>query len=67
MNDIECVEQVLVNISARTFVLVSDQGSKKEITCESSEQFMSVLDLVNQNIQHYEIVYSDLPVCEEAI
>jgi hypothetical protein len=67
MNDIECVEKVLVNISARTFVLVSDQGGKKEIVCETGDQFMSVLDIVNQNIQHYEIVYSDLPTCEKIV
>lgn len=67
MNDIECVEKVFINISSRTFTLVSDQGSEKEIICETSDQFMSVLDIVNQNVQHYQIVYSDLPTYEEII
>ena len=37
---------VVVDICTRSFVLLSDKGEEKEVTCESFQQFTNILEFV---------------------
>ena len=41
----EYVTAAVVDICLRSFYLVSNEGVVQEITCESTDQFMDVLEL----------------------
>ena len=38
----------VVNTTARSFYLYSSDGSEKEVTCETTQQFMDVLKLCRE-------------------
>ena len=51
-----------VNTTARSFYLLSSDGSEREITCETPEQFMDVLKLCREvlpDIDEDLLVYTD--------
>ena len=52
----------VVNTTARSFYLLSSDGSEKEITCETSDQFMDVLKLCREVLDEIDddlLVYTD--------
>ena len=52
----------VVNTTARSFYLLSSDGSEKEITCETSEQFMDVLKLCREVLDEIDddlLIYTD--------
>ena len=54
------VFEVVVDICARTFKLKSDKGNHKIIACDSTEEFMRVLDVCDKMLEPEMIVYADL-------
>ena len=58
----ECVQGVVIDVCTKSFLLLSDQGSTKEVNCESTEQFMNVLEVVTSNLGLDQIEYSDIAV-----
>jgi hypothetical protein len=58
----EFVYEVIVDICARTFKLKSSDGDNKIIACESSEEFMRVLDVCDQMLEPYMIKYAELAI-----
>ena len=54
--ELETLEQVIVDITSRKFVLISNTGDRKEIDCDM-DQFMRVLDLVRELVPTDEVIY----------
>ena len=52
----EVLEKVIVDITSRKFVLISNTGDRKEIDCDM-DQFMRVLDLVRELVPTEEVIY----------
>lgn len=57
MND-EVLSRCVVDPCKRTFYLYSNEGDEKVITCETSDQFMNVLDLCRRMLDEDVLVYS---------
>ena len=54
--ELETLEQVIVDIPSRKFVLFSNTGDQKEVDCDM-DQFMRVLDLVRELVPSNEVFY----------
>ena len=52
----ECLEQVIVDITSRKFVLIGNQGERKEIDCDM-EQFMNVLNIIRELTPIEQVTY----------
>tara|TARA_B100001989_G_scaffold247184_1_gene219049 strand:- start:230 stop:409 length:180 start_codon:yes stop_codon:yes gene_type:complete len=52
----EKLEKVIVDITSRSFTLISDSGDTKRIDC-NAEQFMRVLDVVRNMLTTEEVTY----------
>ena len=53
---LEVLEQVIVDIASRKFVLIGNQGERKEIDCDM-EQFMNVLNVIREIVPTEEVIY----------
>ena len=60
--DNEVVEGIVIDVCTRTFKLWSDEGSERIVTCETTEQFMDVLEVVTDQLEPDRIEYADLSV-----
>jgi hypothetical protein len=60
--DNEVVEGIVIDVCTRTFKLWSDEGSERIVTCETTEQFMDVLEVVTDQLDPDRIEYADLSV-----
>lgn len=60
MNDIECVQGIIIDICTRSFLLLGDQGDERFVECDSANEFMNVLDYVTQCLDNDQIEYADL-------
>ena len=58
----ECVQGIVIDVCTKSFLLLSDQGSTKEVNCETTEQFMNVLEVVTANLEPDQIEYADLAI-----
>jgi len=58
----ECVQGIVIVVCTKSFLLLSDQGSTKEVNCETTEQFMNVLEVVTANLEPDQIEYAELAV-----
>ena len=62
VNDNEAVEKIVVDVCARKFLLYSDMGSTRQVVCETTEQFMDVLEVVTKKAEPDIIEYSSVVV-----
>ena len=53
---LEVLEQVIVDIASRKFVLIGNQGERKEIDCDM-EQFMNVLNVIRELTPIEQVTY----------
>mgnify|MGYP001174622445 CR=1 FL=1 len=60
MEELEYVDLIKVNIPSKSFLIIGSNGSMQEIKCESSSQFMKLLNFTRENINEDEIRYKDL-------
>ena len=60
--DNEVVDGIVIDVCTRTFKLWSDEGSERIVTCETTEQFMDVLEVVTDQLDPDRIEYADLSV-----
>ena len=58
----ECVQGIVIDVCTKSFLLLSDQGSTKEVQCDTTEQFMNVLEVVTANLEPDQIEYADIAV-----
>tara|TARA_B100000902_G_scaffold399411_1_gene470119 strand:+ start:9021 stop:9221 length:201 start_codon:yes stop_codon:yes gene_type:complete len=54
------LENVVVDICTRTFLLNSEQGDERFVECETTEEFMNVLKVCTDRLHESQIKYSDL-------
>ena len=62
----ECVESIIIDVCRKSFLLFSDEGNSKRVDCETSKQFMNVLEVVTANLNPEQIKYSELAVYENS-
>ena len=63
MND-DFVNRTVIDVCNRSFLIISDDGEEKTVTCETTEQFMDVMDVVTELLQPERIKYADLAIHE---
>jgi hypothetical protein len=61
----ECVKGIVIDVCTKSFLLFSDHGSTKEVSCETTEEFMNVLEVVTSNLDPEQIEYADLAIYEK--
>ena len=59
MNDASVVKTI-VDICSRSFKIVSDEGHIQLVQCESVQEFMDVLQVVNEFMDEDMLVYSEI-------
>ena len=59
MNDASVVKTI-VDICSRSFKIVSDEGYVQLVQCESVDEFMDVLQVVNDFMDEDMLVYSEI-------
>jgi hypothetical protein len=59
MNDASVVKTI-VDICSRSFKIVSDEGYIQLVQCESAEEFMDVLQVVNDFLDEDMLVFSEI-------
>jgi hypothetical protein len=60
--DNECVEGIVIDVCAKSFMLTSDEGSSRTVTCDTTEEFMNVMKVVTDQADPEIIQYADLNV-----
>ena len=60
MDDI--VNRTIIDVCTTSFLIISDGGEERMITCETTEQFMDVMEVVNKLLDPERIEYSNLSV-----
>ena len=63
MND-DVVNRTIVDVCNRSFLIISDEGEKRKVVCETTEQFMDVMEVVTQLLEPERIKYADLALHE---
>ena len=61
----ETVQGIVIDVCSKSFLLLSDQGSTKEVHCDTTEEFMNVLEVVTAQLDPDQIEYADLAVYGE--
>lgn len=59
MNDASVVKTI-VDICSRSFKIVSDEGHIQLVQCDTVQEFMDVLEVVNQFMDEDMLVYSEI-------
>ena len=55
----EYLTKCVVDTLKRTFYLYSSEGDKKEVVCDSVDEFMNVLELVRDTCPEDRLVYTE--------
>jgi len=58
----ECVQGIVIDVCSKSFLLLSDEGNTKTVQCDTTEEFMNVLDVVTSQLDPEQIEYADLAV-----
>jgi hypothetical protein len=58
----ETVRGIVIDVCTKSFLLLSDQGTTKEVNCDNTEEFMNVLEVVTSNLEPDQIEYADLAI-----
>ena len=59
------VQGVVIDVCTRSFLLLSDKGDEKWVNCDSSEEFMNVLEVCTSHLNDDQIEYADLAISGE--
>tara|TARA_B100001996_G_C18216835_1_gene422091 strand:+ start:224 stop:448 length:225 start_codon:yes stop_codon:yes gene_type:complete len=54
------VNRTIIDVCRRSFLIISDDGEEKMITCETPEQFMDVMEVVDKLLDSDRIVYAEI-------
>ena len=65
MNAETYVQGVVIDVCTRSFLLLSDKGYEKWVNCDSSEEFMNVLEVCTSHLNDDQIEYADLAISGE--
>mgnify|MGYP001196123037 FL=1 len=56
--DDDWVNRTIIDVCNRSFLIISDDGEERTITCETTEQFMDVMEVVNKLLDPERIKYA---------
>tara|TARA_B100000945_G_scaffold81182_1_gene62674 strand:- start:666 stop:860 length:195 start_codon:yes stop_codon:yes gene_type:complete len=62
--DDDTVLGVVIDLCSRKFLLLSEEGQQKIVTCEDPDQFMRVLKVCTDKLSEDQIKYEDLSLKE---
>ena len=62
--DDDTVLGVVIDLCSRKFLLFSEEGQQKIVTCEDPDQFMRVLKVCTDKLSEDQIKYEDLSLKE---
>ncbi len=58
--DDDFINRTIIDVCNRSFLLISDDGEERVITCETTEQFMDVKEVVHKLLEPKRIKYASL-------
>jgi len=61
----EFLENITIDVCKKTFLLYSDDGNKRKVQCDTTQQFMDVLDLIKNSADPKIVEYADISVQED--
>ena len=61
----EFLENIVIDVCKRTFMMYSDDGSKRKVKCDTTQQFMDVLELINNSADPRIVEYADISTTED--
>ena len=61
----ELVRETIIDLCNRSFLIISDNGYEKKIVCQTSEQFLDVMEVVNDLLEPERIKYANLAIYEK--
>ena len=57
MDTDECVQDIIVDVCKKRITLISNEGETRFVKCESTEQFMSVMEVIKDHADPDLITY----------
>ena len=64
--DDDLVNRTIIDVCRRSFLIISDEGEERILSCETTEQFMDVKEVVNKLLDPERIEYAGLSIHEKA-
>ena len=64
VGDDEWVDKIIIDVCARKFILLSSKGNYRKVECETTEQFMDVLEVITNQADPDLIEYTDLAIVD---
>jgi imidazoleglycerol phosphate dehydratase HisB len=64
MMDDDTLMEVVIDLCSRTFLLLSDEGQERIVTCDNTEQFMRVLKVCTDKLEEDQIRYDSINIGE---
>ena len=64
MMDDDTLMEVVIDLCSRTFLLLSDEGQERVVTCDNIEQFMRVLKVCTDRLEEDQIRYDSINIGE---
>ena len=61
----EFLENITIDVCKKTFVLYMDDGQKRKVKCDTTQQFMYVLQLINNSADPRIVEYADISTTED--
>ena len=61
----EFLENITIDVCKRTFMLYMDDGQKRKVKCDTTQQFMEVLQLINKSADPKIVEYTDISTIED--
>ena len=66
MSDIDgFVNRTIIDVGTRSFLIISDEGEEKLVRCETPEQFMDVMEVVDRLLDPDRIIYAPISTEEK--
>ena len=59
------VNRTIIDVCRRSFLIISDDGEEKLVKCETPEQFMNVMEVVDKLLEPERIMYADIATREK--
>ena len=63
--DDDVVNRTIFDVCTRSFLIISDEGEEKLVRCETPEQFMDVMEVVDRLLDPERIIYAPISTEEK--
>ena len=63
--DDDVVNRTIIDVCTRSFLIISDEGEEKLVRCETPEQFMDVMEVVDRLLDPDRIIYAPISTEEK--